>query len=90
MVETGCSAWPRHVVGEGGQRRWVRRALPALRKIVSEANARDPGRVALLGYYQLIDAKDRPAQEGSFGVLRADGSPKPAAEALREELSRFR
>lgn len=89
VVETGCSAWPERIVGDAGQVRWVRRALPALKALVVDANARDPGRVALLGFYQLMDAKGRVGQEGSFGVLRADGSLKPAAEALREELSRF-
>jgi polysaccharide biosynthesis protein PslG len=86
VLETGFSAWLPRIADEDDQRRWVARALPALHDLVREVHERRPGLVALACYYQLVDAPDRALQEGGFGVLRGDLSPKPAAAALREAI----
>ena len=88
VIETGFSSWAAVVADEDDQRDWIATSLPVLRQKVEAAEAANPGSIALVGYYQLINA-DAPVQEGHFGILHDDLSPKKGYSALQTELAQF-
>jgi hypothetical protein len=82
ICETGCPA----ILGEDRQARWIAQATRAMLGAIARSPLRDRFRFAV--FYELSDAREPffwpPPSEGSFGLLRLDGSRKPAYEAFRE------
>lgn len=88
ICETGCPA----ILGEGRQARWLAESPRAMLRAISQSPLRDRFRFAVL--YELSDAAEPffwpPPSEGSFGLLRLDGSHKPAFDAVRALVAETR
>jgi hypothetical protein len=62
-----------------------------LEELVDTVARRPDWKVELISIYQLRDrGTESPDREEQFGLLREDGSPKPAYGAMRERMRRYR
>ncbi len=84
IAETGYATHSSAIATEEGQRQWVLTALPIIKQKLSGRTD-----IVFANFYELFDSGDwdfiRP-QEGHFGLLHTDGTPKPAYDALKKQI----